>query len=61
MQPWQASLPRTSSVAQPHVCLLPLPAAQLVNGANANKFPPLGAIKWHRLVLDEAHTVSRWG
>lgn len=21
-------------------------------------FPPLGAIKWHRLVLDEAHTVK---
>ena len=24
---------------------------------NVNKFPPLGAIKWHRLVLDESHTV----
>lgn len=24
-----------------------------VNGNNNNKFPPLGSIKWHRLVLDE--------
>ncbi|GAB4812994.1 hypothetical protein N2152v2_000040 [Parachlorella kessleri] len=30
----------------------------VVNGCNANKFPPLGAIRWHRLVLDEAHTVK---
>lgn len=24
----------------------------------AGLFPPLGAIQWHRLVLDEAHTVG---
>ncbi|KAI3434920.1 hypothetical protein D9Q98_002974 [Chlorella vulgaris] len=27
-------------------------------GNAAPNFPPLGAIKWHRLVLDEAHTVK---
>ncbi|PSC76011.1 helicase-like transcription factor isoform B [Micractinium conductrix] len=28
------------------------------NGGANPLFPPLGAIKWHRLVLDEAHTVK---
>lgn len=26
------------------------------NGGTRPNFPPLGAIEWHRLVLDEAHT-----
>ena len=26
------------------------------NGGSKPNFPPLGAIEWHRLVLDEAHT-----
>ncbi|KAK9824040.1 hypothetical protein WJX72_007212 [[Myrmecia] bisecta] len=27
-------------------------------GSQRNMFPPLGAIKWHRVVLDESHTVK---
>ncbi len=26
------------------------------NGGTRANFPPLGAIEWHRVVLDEAHT-----
>ncbi|KAK9808795.1 hypothetical protein WJX72_003802 [[Myrmecia] bisecta] len=33
-------------------------AKRKLTGAQRNKFPPLGTIKWHRVVLDESHTVK---
>lgn len=30
----------------------------VVNGSSNAKFPPLGSIRWHRIVLDESHTVG---
>lgn len=27
-------------------------------GENVNLFPPCGSIQWHRVVLDESHTVK---
>ncbi|KAK9830036.1 hypothetical protein WJX72_009324 [[Myrmecia] bisecta] len=32
--------------------------AKAVGPSGRNLFPPLGAIKWHRVVLDESHTVK---
>lgn len=41
----------------PGLSCAPLPYS-LACASRLQNFPPLGAIEWHRLVLDEAHTVK---